>query len=161
VSGGGTADDDGGRGDERLDAGDPDQIGRVRVVGECFVGLDFPGGQCGGEAYGSSMRTGCRFIGCVDRQRLEGTGGELLDSVESRNHAPGRLDLQRGRSLNQGLASPRTNFQTILKLTFIPAQGHRRGVCGDIHRVQNPCVGRRCAGLVSGRYSFGCHRLFL
>jgi hypothetical protein len=40
----------GGRGDERLHAGDPNQIGRVRVVGEGPAGLDLPGSQCGSEA---------------------------------------------------------------------------------------------------------------
>ena len=44
---GSLADDSGGCGDERLHAGDPDQIGRVRVAGECPVRLDLPGGQCG------------------------------------------------------------------------------------------------------------------
>jgi hypothetical protein len=74
-----------------------------------------------------------RLRGCA---APPGTGGKLLDGVESGNYASRRLDLQRGRSLNQGLASPRTNFQTILKVTLIHAQGHRGGVCGDLQHVQ-------------------------
>jgi hypothetical protein len=130
------ADDDGGGGDERLHAGHPDQIGRVWVVGEGPVGLDLPGGQCGVEAHGWSSPTGCRLVDCVDPPRRQGTGGELLDRVESGNHAPCRLDLQRGRSLNQGLASPHTHFQAMLQVTLIPNQRHRGGVSRDMQGVQ-------------------------
>ena len=86
------------------------------------------------------MPTGCRFVGWVDPPRRQGTGGELLDGVESGNHARGGVDLQRDRSLNEGLASPRTNFQMMLHITLILAQGHRGGVCGDIQRVR--CIAR-------------------
>ena len=78
------------------------------------------------------LRPVAGWVGSVDPPRPRGTGSELLDSVESGNHAPRRLDLQHGRSLNEGLASPRTHFQTMLKVTLIPGQGHRGCVCGDI-----------------------------
>ncbi len=68
-----------------------------------------------------AVPTGCRFVGWVDPPRRQGTGGELLDGVESGNHARGGVDLQRDRSLNEGLASPRTNFQMMLHITLILA----------------------------------------
>jgi hypothetical protein len=105
------------------------------------VGLDLPGGQCGFQAHGWPSPTGCRLVGFVEPSRRQGTGSELLDGVESGNHCPGRLDLQRLRSLNEGLPSPRTNFQTMLKVTLVPGQCHRCGVCSDIQRVQDPGVG--------------------
>jgi hypothetical protein len=49
-------------------------------------------------------------VGCVDPPRRQSIGGELLDGVESGNRGQGRVDLQHGRSLNEGLASPCTNF---------------------------------------------------
>jgi hypothetical protein len=64
-------------------------------------------------------------------------GSELIDGVEPGNHAAGRLDLQHGRSLNEGLASPRTNLKAMLKVTLIPGQGHRCGVCRDIQGVHD------------------------
>ena len=95
-------DDDGCRRDERLHPGDPYQIGRVRVAGKCPVGLDLPGGQCGFQTYGWPSPIGSRFIGCVDPPRRKGTGSELLNGVESGNHGPRGLDLQRRRSLSEG-----------------------------------------------------------
>jgi hypothetical protein len=38
------------------------------------------------------------------RRRSHGTGGYLLDAVESGNHAAGRFDLQHGRSLRRRVA---------------------------------------------------------
>jgi len=114
------------------------------------VGLEHPGSQRGSEANGWLSPTGCRLVGCVDPPRRHGTGGELLDGVESGNHAAGRLDLQHSRSLNQGLASPRTNLQTMLKIALIPGQGHRSGVCRDIQRVQYLGVGGGGADLAVG-----------
>jgi hypothetical protein len=137
------------------------QIGRVRVVGECPVRLDLPGGQCGFQAHRWPLPTGCWLVGCVDPPRRHGTGGELLDRVESGNHAVGRLDLQHDRSLTEWLASPRTNFQSMLKVTLIPAQSHRGGVRGDIQHMQYLGVGGGRAGLAVGRYSCGCHGLLL
>jgi hypothetical protein len=105
------------------------------------VGLDLPGGQCGFQAYGWPSPTACRLVSCVEPRRRQGTGGDLLDGVESGNHAAGGLHLQRRRSLNQRLASPRTNLQTMLKVTLIPGKCHRGHVCGDIQRVQHLRLG--------------------
>jgi hypothetical protein len=44
------------------------------------------------------------------RRAAKGTCSELLDGVESGNHGPRGLDLQRRRSLSEGLALPRTNL---------------------------------------------------
>jgi hypothetical protein len=46
------------------------------------------------------------------RRAARRIGGELLDGVESVNHAAGR-------------PSPRTNFQTMLKVTLIPGRPPR------------------------------------
>jgi hypothetical protein len=89
------------------------------------VGLDLPGGERGFETCGWTLPTGCRLVGCVDPPRRQGTGSELLDGVESGNHARNRFDLQRGGSLNEGLPSPRTNLQAMLQVTLIAGEGHR------------------------------------
>lgn len=47
-----------------------------------------------------------------------------------------QVSLNIRRSLNEGLASPRTNTQTMLHVTLIPGQGDDGGVCCDIYRVQ-------------------------
>jgi hypothetical protein len=82
--------------------------------------------------------------------RRQRTRNQLLDGVESGNHAHGRLDLQHGRSLNQRLPSPRTNFQTILQVTLIPGDCHRGGVCRNMQGVQYLGVGDGSGGLAVG-----------
>jgi hypothetical protein len=61
--------------------------------------------------------------------------------VEPGNHATGRLDLQHGRSLNEGLASPCANLKAMLQVTLILGQGDRGGVCRDIQDVHICLVG--------------------
>jgi hypothetical protein len=129
------------------------------VVGEGPVGLDLPDGRCGFQAHGWPTPTGCRLIGYVEPPRRQETDSELLDGVKTGNHAPRRLDLQRRRSLNQGLPSPCANLQPMLQVTLIRGQGHRGGMCRDIQRVQYLGVGADWDGLAVGRDGFGCHRL--
>jgi hypothetical protein len=59
------------------------------------------------------------------------------------------------------LASPRTNLETMLKVTLIAGEGHGGGVRGDIYRVHYRRVGGGDSGLVGRRDRFGCHRLSL
>jgi hypothetical protein len=95
------------------------------------------------------------------RRRRQRTGSELLDGVEPGNHAPGRLDLQRRRTLNQVLASPRTNVQAMLQVTLIPGECHGGGVCSDMQRMQYLGLGSGWADVAVRRLGFGSGRLFL
>jgi hypothetical protein len=81
------------------------------------------------------------LLGWVEPPRRQGTGSELLNGVESGNHARGRFDLQHGRSLNQRLPAPRTNVQAMLQVRLIPGQCHRCGMGRDIQGVQHLGLG--------------------
>jgi hypothetical protein len=101
------------RGDVRLHPSHPDQIGRVRLAGECPVGLDSPGGQSGSQRRGRPPRpVAGSSAGLIRRAAREPAASARW--LQSGKHARGGVDLQRDRSLNEGLASPRTNFQMML-----------------------------------------------
>jgi hypothetical protein len=63
LAGGGFGQDGGGAGDERLDAGHPDQISRIRIVGQAAMRLNLPGSQgclepCGRCRFSHMVRVG-------------------------------------------------------------------------------------------------------
>jgi hypothetical protein len=83
--------------------------------------------QSGFQAHGWPPLTGCRSAALI-RRAARRIGGELLDGVESGNHAAGR-------------PSPRAYFQTMLKVTLTGIRPLFAST-PDFWRQAQPCLGR-------------------